>query len=294
MGATVSPAEDGVPVVTPEEQSGMKDFLEVYEAHYDEIYRRLLQAVDKLPGLSALVKRIPPEQLDEQNRISRELMHRAILKGDWKPLLANQRAQGELYAGLGVRFQEWFDLVSDFEKLLVPQLVEKHGTENGRLSASLLGLSRYLDIAMAGIAESYLQTKEERIVQQQHAIQELSTPVLQVRDRMLLLPVIGVLDTARARQLTQQLLKEIRATRAKVVVIDITGVPAVDSKVANHLLQTVAAVRLMGASSVLTGIAAEVAQALVVLGVNLGDLRTAGDLQGGLEAADRILSEGGR
>jgi rsbT co-antagonist protein RsbR len=294
MRGTVSPAEDGVPVVTPEEQSGMRDFLEVYEAHYEEIYRRLLEAVEKLPGLSALVKRIPKDQQDEQNRISRELMHRAILKGDWKPLLANQRAQGQLYAGLGVHFQEWFDLVSDFEKLLVPQLVEKHGTESGRLSASLLGLSRYLDIAMAGIAESYLQTKEERILQQQHAIQELSTPVLKVRDRMLLLPVIGVVDTARARQLTHQLLKEIRATRAKVVVIDITGVPAVDSKVANHLLQTVAAVRLMGASSVLTGITAEVAQALVVLGVNLGDLRTAGDLQGGLEAADRILAEGGR
>jgi rsbT co-antagonist protein RsbR len=294
MGGTVSPSEADVPIVTPEEQSGMKDFLEVYEAHYDEINRRLLRAVDRLPGLSALVKRIPQEQQDEQNRVSRQLMREAILKGDWKPLLASQRAQGEVYAGMGIQFHEWFDLVGDFEKLIVPRLVEKHSAENGRLTASLLGLSRYLDIAMAGIAESYLRTKEERILQQQQAIQELSTPVLQVRDRMLLLPIIGVLDTARARQLTRQLLKEIRDTRAKVVVIDITGVPAVDSKVANHLLQTVAAVRLMGASSIITGIAAEVAQALVVLGVHLGELRTAGDLQGGLEEAERILSKGSK
>lgn len=290
MGGPLSLSEADVPVVTPEEHAGMKDFLDVYEAHYDEIHRRLLRAVEKLPGLSAAVKRTPQEQQDEQNRVSRALMREAILNGHWKPLLANQRAQGAMYAGMGIRFHEWFELVADFEKLLVPRLVERHSAENGRLTASLLGLSRYLDIAMAGIAESYLQTKEERISQQQQAIQELSTPVLQVRDRMLLLPVIGVVDTARARQLTRQLLKEIRATRAKVVVIDITGVPAVDSKVANHLLQTVAAVRLMGASSVLTGIAAEVAQALVVLGVNLGDLRTAGDLQGGLEAAERILA----
>ena len=294
MGGTVSPSEAEVPIVTPEEQSGMKDFLEVYEAHYDEIYRRLLRSVEKLPGLHSLVKRTPPEQQDEQNRISRQLMREAILNGNWKPLLDSQRAQGAMYAGMGIQFHEWFDLVSDFEKLLVPRLVEKHGTTNGRLSSSLLGLSRYLDIAMAGIAEAYLQTKEERILQQQQAIQELSTPVLQVKDRMLLLPIIGVLDTARARQLTRQLLKEIRSARAKVVVIDITGVPAVDSKVANHLLQTVAAVRLMGASAIITGIAADVAQALVVLGVNLGDLRTAGDLQGGLEEAERILSEGAK
>ncbi|HZA13948.1 MAG TPA: STAS domain-containing protein [Myxococcaceae bacterium] len=294
MGGTASPSEAEVPIVTPEEQSGMKDFLEVYEAHYDEIYRRLLRSVEKLPGLHSLVKRTPPEQQDEQNRISRHLMRDAILNGNWKPLLANQRAQGEMYAGMGIQFHEWFDLVSDFEKLLVPRLVEKHGTANGRLSSSLLGLSRYLHIAMAGIGEAYLRTKEERILQQQQAIQELSTPVLQVKERMLLLPIIGVLDTARARQLTRQLLKEIRATRAKVVVLDITGVPAVDSKVANHLLQTVAAVRLMGASAIITGIAAEVAQALVVLGVNLGDLRTAGDLQGGLEEAERILTEGAK
>jgi rsbT co-antagonist protein RsbR len=106
---------------------------------------------------------------------------------------------------------------------------------------------------------------------------------------MLLMPLIGVLDTMRARLLTQQLLRSIRHTRAKVVLIDITGVPAVDSKVANHLIQTVAAARLMGAQSVITGLSAEVAQALVVLGVNLRDLNTVGDLQEGFVEAERLL-----
>jgi rsbT co-antagonist protein RsbR len=98
-----------------------------------------------------------------------------------------------------------------------------------------------------------------------------------------------VLDSQRAKQLTDNLLHAIRANRAKVVVIDITGVAAVDSKVANHLIQTVAAAKLMGASVIVTGLSAEVAQSLVALGVDLSTLNTIGDLQGGLEDADRLL-----
>ena len=93
--------------------------------------------------------------------------------------------------------------------------------------------------------------------------------MLQVRERLLILPIIGVLDGQRARQLTEQLLRGIRTNRARVVVIDITGVPAIDSTVANHLVQTVDASRLMGASVIITGLSSEIAQTLVTLGVDL-------------------------
>ena len=89
------------------------------------------------------------------------------------------------------------------------------------------------------VAVGFVQERERIIRQQQEAIRELSTPVLQVRDRLLILPIIGVIDPQRARQLTEQLLRGIRANRAKVVVMDITGVPSVDATVANHLVQTV-------------------------------------------------------
>ena len=133
-------------------------------------------------------------------------------------------------------------------------------------------------------------TERERIIrQQQEAIRELSTPVLQVRERLLILPIIGVLDGQRARQLTEQLLRGIRTNRARVVVIDITGVPAIDSTVANHLVQTVDASRLMGASVIITGLSSEIAQTLVTLGVDLGKVNAVGDLQGGIEEAERLL-----
>src|SRR5881394_1247242 len=112
---------------------------------------------------------------------------------------------------------------------------------------------------------------------------------LQVRERLLILPIIGVIDPQRARQLTEQLLRAIRTNRAKVVVIDITGVAAMDSNVANHLVQTVEASRLLGATVIVTGLSPEIAQTLVTIGVDLSEMATVGDVQGGIEEAERLL-----
>jgi rsbT co-antagonist protein RsbR len=139
------------------------------------------------------------------------------------------------------------------------------------------------------VGVSFVEERERVIREQQESIRELSTPVLQVRDRLLILPIIGMLDTLRARQLTEQLLGAIRSSRAKVVVIDITGVATIDLQVANHLVQTVEAARLMGASAIITGLSSRIAQTLVDLGVDLSMMHTVGDLQGGLEEAERLI-----
>ena len=139
------------------------------------------------------------------------------------------------------------------------------------------------------VAVGFVQERERIIRQQQEAIRELSTPVLPVRERLLILPIIGIIDPQRARQLTEQLLRGIRVNRAKVVVMDITGVPAMDASVANHLVQTVEASRLLGATVIVTGLSAEIAQTLVNIGVDLGKMNTVGDLQGGIEEAERLL-----
>src|SRR5918912_156039 len=143
----------------------------------------------------------------------------------------------------------------------------------------------YVEVLETGSVEAL----QRAIRQHQEAIRELSTPVPQVRERLLILPIIGVLDSQRARQLTEQMLRAIRANRAKVVVIDITGVPTIDSTVANHLVQTVEASRLMGASVIITGLSPEIAQTLVTLGVDLSKVNAVGDLQGGIEEAERLL-----
>jgi anti-anti-sigma factor len=119
----------------------------------------------------------------------------------------------------------------------------------------------------------------------QQAILELSTPVLQLQNGLLVVPLIGAVDLERAQQIADRLLASVRAHRARVVVIDVTGVPVIDSTVADRLLRTVASVRLLGARVIVTGMSAELAQALVSLQVDVGGLDSFADLQGGVEAA---------
>lgn len=139
------------------------------------------------------------------------------------------------------------------------------------------------------VAVGFVEQRERTIREQQEVLQELSTPVLQVRDRLLILPISGVIDPLRARRITEHILRAIRSTRAKVIVIDITGVAAMDTGVANHLVQTVEASRLLGASVIVTGLSPEIAQTLVRIGVDLTKMNTVGDLQGGIEQAERYL-----
>src|SRR6201995_6100525 len=106
--------------------------------------------------------------------------------------------------------------------------------------------------------------------------------------RLFILPIAGLLYGQPPRQLTEQLLRGIRTNRARVVVIDITGVPTIDSTVANHLVQTVDASRLMGASVIITGLSPEIAQTLATIGLDLSKVNAVGDLQGGIEEAERL------
>lgn len=121
------------------------------------------------------------------------------------------------------------------------------------------------------------------------AVRELSTPVLVVLERLLIVPLVGALDAGRARQLTDELLRRIRSGRAQVVVIDVTGVPAIDSAVAGQLVHTVQACRLLGARVIVTGLSGDTTGALVATGVDLRGIHAVADLQRGIEEAQRLL-----
>jgi rsbT co-antagonist protein RsbR len=223
----------------------------------------------------------------EQARAAKREHLFAMVSGKYDRAYAEQRVKlALLYGRVGLETRVFLGAFHHLLRSIGVEIARssaQHATEN------IIALEKvgFFDL---GIMVDVLIDERERVIGlQQVAIRELSTPALQIRDRLLILPIIGVLDSQRAKQLTDNLLHAIRANRAKVVVIDITGVAAVDSKVANHLIQTVAAAKLMGASVIVTGLSAEVAQSLVALGVDLSTLNTIGDLQGGLEEADRLL-----
>jgi len=212
----------------------------------------------------------------------------ALETGSIETLQTYARELSERIIPRGVETDEVLGIVLLLRDVLARSLFANYQEDLELLNRVLDSYEPAANRIAVTVGVSFVEERERVINEQQESIRELSTPVLQVRDRLLILPIIGVLDSPRARQLTEQLLAAIRDNRATVVVIDITGVATIDRTVANHLVQTVEASRLMGASTILTGLSPEIAQTLVDLGVDLGMMRTVGDLQGGLEEAERL------
>ncbi len=213
----------------------------------------------------------------------------ALETGTFEALQAYARNLSERIIPRGVQTHEVVGIVLLLRDVLARSLFAKYQGDFRKLNRILDAYEPAANRVAITVAVGFVQERERTIREQQEAIRELSTPVLQVRERLLILPIIGVIDPQRARQLTEQLLRGIRTNRARVVVIDITGVAAMDSNVANHLVQTVEASRLLGATVIVTGLSPEIAQTLVNIGVDLSKMTTVGDLQGGIEEAEGLL-----
>ena len=230
----------------------------------------------------------PREMADETTSVYDNYVE-VLETGSVEALQRYARDLSERIIPRGVETHEVVGIVLLLRDVLARSLFGKYQQDFGLLNRVLDAYEPAANRIANTVAVSFVDERERVIRQQQDSIRELSTPVLPVRERLLILPIIGVLDSERARQLTEQMLTGIRTHRAKVVVIDITGVPDVDQAVANNLVLTVDASRLMGASVIITGLSPEIAQTLVTIGVDLSKMNTIGDLQGGLEEAERLL-----
>ncbi len=151
-------------------------------------------------------------------------------------------------------------------------------------------LGRVMDHFVINSFEVFIKGREEVILRQTDEISEISTPVIRLWDGILALPIIGTLDSSRTQIIMEALLNEIVATGSSIAILDISGVPAVDSLVAQHLIKTVSATRLMGAECIISGIRPEIAQTIVHLGINLSDIITKASLASALQYAFQSLS----
>ena len=213
-----------------------------------------------------------------------------LTRGNYDIAYAQNRLKiGAIHERIGLPVKLYLGMYNFYLRAVANRLGDAYQQDPHRAWSSFLSLMKltFLDIGLA--IDTYINSRERTIREQREAIQELPTPVLSFREGMLLVPIIGLIDSLRARQLTEQLLGAIRDNRAKVVVIDITGVQAVDSKVANHMVQTVEAARLMGATVIVAGVSPEIAQTMVTLGIDLGRMTTVGDLQSGIERAEELF-----
>ena len=227
----------------------------------------------------------PPEQLQARMGLVFEAMHRAIAQNDvtvmeeYISTSVRQRVQ-ERYA-----MQEIQAFVDVLRAVYLRLLDTAYEDEPALYRTSVRQLEELAHRTRQTAFDVYWRTFEEQLEVQQRTLAELSTPVIKVYENVLVLPLVGAIDTERSHRIMEDLLVGITQHQAEMVIVDITGVPVVDTAVANHLMQTIKAARLLGTRSILVGIRGEVAQSLVHLQVDLTGVVTRSNLQAGIEYA---------
>ncbi len=198
--------------------------------------------------------------------------------------LENRLKVGATHQRIGVAPKWYLGAYAHYLRLISTRLLAEKG-HSAETQGQLQSIQKIIFFDMAIAIETYIAAGMDALARHQAAIRELSTPVIQVAEKVLLLPLIGTIDTARAMQVMESVLMRVVDRQARVLILDIAGVPVVDTRVANHLLQTTEAVRLLGAATILTGISPQVAQTMVQLGVDLSAMHTRANLEEGLELA---------
>jgi anti-anti-sigma factor len=258
----------------------------VYDGSYDETQAQIRDRLATHPHFGPLIRELPvDEAADAANR---ERLRKAMVDWRWDQYWDDTRMQAAGYATAEIPLASWVELVNLFRHDMVERLFAT-GDPAHRL-ADVQALDRWLDDAIAAFAQAFVSANEGVIASQQQAIRQLSTPVLQLRPGLLILPVVGALDRDRLEQMRQLLLHAVRTRRARAIVLDVTGVPEIDSVAANQLIGSVTSARMMGAETIISGLSAEIAQTLVTVGIDLSLVVSAGDLQGGIELAEQHLA----
>ena len=192
-------------------------------------------------------------------------------------------------AAQGASAENTSHLVLSFKKPLFSGLQAALAGKPQELVATLWAITALVDKMAQFTMSTYQRTREEVIVRQQQELLELSTPVVKLWDGVLAVPMIGTLDSSRTQLVMESLLQRIVDTGSELAIIDITGVPTVDTLVAQHLLKTVTAIRLMGADCIISGVRPQIAQTIVHLGINLQGITTKATLADALSLAMKML-----
>jgi len=196
--------------------------------------------------------------------------------------LMDEQANRLMERGASAREAAYF--ISSLKHALLDYLQEESGEET-------IKVGRLFDNLAVATFARYAKTREERAAQQSHALLELSTPVAKLWEGIILVPLIGIVDTARAQQITDRLLETVVETESTVVIVDISGVPVIDTRVARHLMDTLSATKMLGAETIITGISPETAMTLTGLRVSLEGFRTKGLLSAGLVEALTLVGK---
>ncbi len=260
--------------------SKIPEVVEKYEAQLLADWIQALVANNASKGL------IKETQLREECQEFLSLLRTSVHNGnltnvqssDWRSVREMLTSVSRTRSQKGFTPSETATFVLSFKQPLFARLREElAGDANALLDDTWLATTLIDQLGLLTI-EAYQKSREEVIIRQQEELMELSTPVVKLWDGILALPIIGTLDSSRTQVMMESLLHKIVETGSEVAIIDITGVPTVDTLTAQHLLKTVTAARLMGADCIISGIRPQIAQTIVYLGVDLADIITKASL----------------
>ena len=209
----------------------------------------------------------------------------SLSDGAWEPVRALLSELSYSRANEGFTPSETARFVLSLKQAIFHGLLARHGDRPREVVEAIWTVTRLLDELGLFTAAAYTRRREEVIRRQQEELVELSTPVVELWEGVVALPLIGTLDSQRTQVVMESLLQRIVDTGSEIAIIDITGVPTVDTLVAQHLLKTVAAARLMGADCIISGIRPQIAQTIVHLGLDLSGVTTKASLADALSVA---------
>jgi anti-anti-sigma regulatory factor len=265
---------------------GMRRVWAIYSSAYDEIQVDIRERLSTHPAFGPLLRDLPQDP--DQDAANRRMLEGAMCRWEWEEYWESVSAQALGYATAEIPLGSWVELVNLFRNDMLARVFA--ASREAELLENVQALDRWLDDAITAFAQAFVAANEQVIAHQQRAIRQLSTPVLQLRSGLLILPIVGALDRERLVQMRVELLDAIRQRRARAVVVDVTGVPEIDSVAANQLIGSVNSARMMGAEVIISGLSAEISQTLVTVGIDLGRVVSAGDLQSGIDLAEQQLA----
>jgi rsbT co-antagonist protein RsbR len=278
-------------------QNSSRRVAEVFSTRRDEILNLWIK--DRLESDDFRDELISKKELRQQSRQLIELLSQGIEDSGGGQL--DDPAFDELRSFLneishqravkGYTPMENATYVSALRNTVRPMLVEDFEGDATTLANELGYLASVVDKMALVMVENYIRSREETIRQQRADMMELSTPVIKVWDKILTLPIIGTLDSRRAQLMMEALLQRIVETGSTVAILDITGVRTMDTLVANHLIKTVTAARLMGARCILTGVSPAIAQTMVQLGIDLTQITTRAQMSDGVKLALEMIGK---
>ena len=203
--------------------------------------------------------------------------------------VARRRRVGQAHATIGLPLNTYFAGMNMFLELLV-ELINKSALSEKEKASTIESVSKLLHLDTAIVVETYNQLIEETLTEQTRSLLEMSTPVTQIWEGILLLPIVGIIDSKRARDIMDGVLAKISETQSQIFIMDISGVGVVDTAVANHLIKITRATRLMGCETLVSGVSPAIAQTIVDLGIEVGKVKTTATMKDAL--SDALLRVG--